>query len=98
MLRRVPLIRTDVPGERIASIIKVTRIGELGTVAVFLRSMLRLLVNANDVPSSLILVTLMMEAVRSSETSFATRTTPRNFPEHIIFRLLPSFFLKCCVN
>jgi hypothetical protein len=31
MLRRVALVRTDVSEERIASIITVTRIGELGT-------------------------------------------------------------------
>jgi hypothetical protein len=31
MLHRVAVVRTDVGGERIASIIKVTRIGELGT-------------------------------------------------------------------
>jgi hypothetical protein len=31
MLRRVALLRTDVSEESIASIVKVTRIGELGT-------------------------------------------------------------------
>jgi hypothetical protein len=31
MLRRVTLVRTDVSEERSASIIRVTRIGELGT-------------------------------------------------------------------
>jgi demethoxyubiquinone hydroxylase (CLK1/Coq7/Cat5 family) len=31
MLRRVVLVRTDVSKERIASIIRVKRIGELGT-------------------------------------------------------------------
>jgi hypothetical protein len=31
MLRRVPLVRTDVSDECIASIIRVTRLGELGT-------------------------------------------------------------------
>jgi hypothetical protein len=31
MLRRVALVRTDVPEEGSASIIRVTRIGELGT-------------------------------------------------------------------
>jgi hypothetical protein len=55
------LLRKDVSEERSASIIRVTRIGELGTLAVF-----RLLVTANVVPSSLILVTVMMEATRSS--------------------------------
>jgi hypothetical protein len=38
---------------------------------------LQLLVAAN-VPSSPILVTLMMEAIRSSETSVPTRATRRN--------------------
>jgi hypothetical protein len=33
MLRRVALVRTDVSEERSASIISVTRIGELGTLA-----------------------------------------------------------------
>jgi hypothetical protein len=43
--------------------------------------MLRLLVTANVVPSSPILVTVMMEAIRSSEPSVLTRTTQRNLPE-----------------
>jgi hypothetical protein len=47
---------------------------------VFLRSVLRLLVMAN-VPSSLILVTLMMEALSSSETSVLTIATRRSIPE-----------------
>jgi hypothetical protein len=34
MLRRVALVRTDDSEERSASIIRVTRIGELGTLAV----------------------------------------------------------------
>jgi hypothetical protein len=39
------------------------------TDVVFLRGFLRLLVTANDIPSSAILVALMMEAIRCSETS-----------------------------
>jgi hypothetical protein len=41
----------------------------------------RLLVTAKVVPISLILVTLIMEALRSSETSVLTRTTRHNIPE-----------------
>jgi hypothetical protein len=67
----------------------VTRIGELGTLAVnskrgnttSIRSVLQLLVIANIVPSSLILVTLVMEAICSTETSFLTRAILRNIPE-----------------
>jgi hypothetical protein len=56
-LRHVALVRTEVSEERIASIIGVTGI------------VFRLLVTAIIVPSSPILVTLMMKAIRSSETS-----------------------------
>jgi hypothetical protein len=46
---------------------------------VYLRSVRRLLVTANVVPSSSILVTLMKEALSSSETSVLTRATlPRS--------------------
>jgi hypothetical protein len=64
MLRRVALLRTDVSDERSAYTIRVTRMGELGTTLrvmsiVLLRSVRRLLVSANVVPISPILVTLM---------------------------------------
>jgi hypothetical protein len=73
MLNCVPVVRTDVSEELISSVFGVTRIGELGTLAlhnhVILRGLLRLLVTAN-VPISRVLVTLMIETVHSSETSF----------------------------
>jgi hypothetical protein len=48
---------------------------------VFLRRVLPLLVTANVVPSSPILVTLIMDAIHSSETSVLTTATRRNIPE-----------------
>jgi hypothetical protein len=57
MYRRVILVRTCVSVEGITSIIRVERIGELGTtlaVPVFLRNLLQLLFTANVVPGSLI--------------------------------------------
>jgi hypothetical protein len=41
----------------------------------------RLLVTANIVPNSQILVTLIMDALSSSETSVLTRATQRNIPQ-----------------
>jgi hypothetical protein len=89
MLLHSALVRIDVSEERIASIIRVTRIGELGTtlaIIVFLHSVLQLLVTA-DVPNSLIIFILKMEAIRSSETSVLTRATRRKIPEDSILRL-----------
>jgi hypothetical protein len=51
---------------------------------VFLRSVRRLLVTASVFPGSLIIVSLMKEALSSSETSVLARATQRNFPENTI--------------
>jgi hypothetical protein len=97
MLRLVALVKTDTSEERSASIIRVTRIGELGTklsvtsnrrtlrrnynivIIIFLCSLLQSLVTANVVPSSLIIFTLMMDALYSSETSVLANLP--NIPE-----------------
>jgi hypothetical protein len=55
------------------------------SVSLFRRSVRRLLAMANVLPSSPILVTLMMVALRSSETSVLTRPTRRNIPGDGIF-------------
>jgi hypothetical protein len=67
ILRCVAVVRIDVLEESVASIIRVQRMSELGTLAVTLFL-------------ALILFTLMMDATRSSETFVLTRATRRHIP------------------
>jgi hypothetical protein len=100
MLRPVALVRIEVSEERTASIIRLTRVGVLGTTSsrhplprnnstyiVHFRGWSRLLISANDAPSLQILVILMIEARRSSKTSVLSRATRRNIPEDGILHL-----------
>jgi hypothetical protein len=73
MLQHMALVRTDFSEEHTASIIRVTRIVTVqrASVADYCYA----------VPTSPIIVTLMMETVRLSETSVLTRATRRNILE-----------------
>jgi hypothetical protein len=86
MLRCVALVRTDV-------------LEELSVLVhlVFHRSVGRLLVTASVVPSSPILVTLMKEALSSSEASVLTRAAWRSIPEDAILHHYIGNWKSLCI-
>jgi hypothetical protein len=100
MWRLVALVRTDVSEECVISIIIAERISELKTVLaitsnwstleetalLFLIGVLQLLVTA-DVPSSLILSTLMMDTIHSYRILVLTGATWCHIPEDSIHSL-----------
>jgi hypothetical protein len=107
MLRRVALLRTDISDELSASIIRVTRIGELGTTLAVTSNRRtvrrnRVLTLHGCIHSSLNLVTLMMDALSSSETLVRISSTRLKIPEdatlhsHRRENLKPNKSLRYC--
>jgi hypothetical protein len=74
---RIFLVTIDVSEERRASIVMVEAIREVGRTLAVTSNW----VTANVVPSSLILSTLIIDAIRSSEPSVLTRATQRHITE-----------------
>jgi hypothetical protein len=99
ILHNVAFVRTDVSEECSTSIIKVTRISETGTTLAVTsnRQTLQLLVTATVVPSSPILVTLMMEALHSFQMSVIAKAIWHNIPKDGILRTTVYIHVCVCV-
>jgi hypothetical protein len=74
--RHMALVRSDVSEERVTSIIRVKRIGELGTTLAITGELLTLFL-------ARWFFALMMEVIRSSETSVHIGATWHHIPERI---------------
>jgi hypothetical protein len=72
-------------------------ISSINSLAIFLRSVRLLLVTANVVPSSPIIVTMIMKALHSSETSVLKRATWRHIPEDDILHSHRCENFKCYI-
>jgi hypothetical protein len=76
MLCRVARIRTDVSEESIASIIRVTRIGELGTLAVIRN-------NSSPISVTPVVVLTIAHAVTSQKTAILHSRRRENLKSYI---------------
>jgi hypothetical protein len=75
----VALVRTDISEKSLASVFRVVRISKMGTT-------LDMIVTAYVIPSSLILFTLVMETICSTETSVLSTATRRYIQKTAVFK------------
>jgi hypothetical protein len=95
---RVAFVWVEVSEERIASVIRLTRIVELATTLAVTTKLKTLRRNiANVVPSSPMLVSLIMETILSSEISVLTRATRHHVAETTFFNSSTELCRQSCI-